>query len=196
MSLFTDRNVDRSFFGVKIPASAFQSVNALFVILLAPIFALLWASLSNVNKEPSIPIKFILALLQVGLGFVVLGLGSHFADSQGLVPVVFLIVGYLLHTTGELCLSPVGLSMVTKLSPPHMVGFMMGTWFLAISFAHYLGGGLAKLTAIVSSEGNNALETLAVYCQNFMTVGLSCMAATMILVALVPLLTKWMHGVK
>lgn len=196
ISLFTDRNVDRNLFGFNVPASAFQSVNAFFIVTLVPIFAFLWSFLAKSNKEPGIPVKFVLALIQVGLGFVVMGMGKYFADGQGLVPISFLIIGYLLHTTGELCLSPVGLSMITKLSPSHMTSMMMGTWFLAISFAHYIAGGLAKLTSIKSGELASGLQSLAIYSENFITVGGVCMVSSLILAAMVPLLFKWMHGVK
>jgi hypothetical protein len=107
----------------------------------------MWMMLGRRNLEPSTPMKFGLGILQLGLGFGVFVLGAMFAEG-GEVALLFLILGYLLHTTGELSLSPIGLSMVTKLSPAKVVSFVMGAWLLSSSFAHYLGGAIAKLTSV------------------------------------------------
>ena len=113
--------MNRDFFGIfEIPASIFQSVNPTFIIILGPLFASLWVRLSKAGKEPSTPLKFALGIFQLGLGFLVMVFGSQFVSEYGnaaLIPVIFLVLGYFLHTTGELCLSPVSLSMVTKLAP-------------------------------------------------------------------------------
>lgn len=147
ITLFTDRNVDRTIFGWEIPASIFQSVNPLFIVALGPIFSSLWISLRRKEKEPSTPLKFTLGVLQLGLGFFALYLGCASADENGMVSVLFLLLGYLLHTTGELSLSPVGLSMVTKLAPAKIVAMIMGAWFLSSTFAHYIGGSIANYTS-------------------------------------------------
>ncbi|MDX2200530.1 MAG: peptide MFS transporter [Phycisphaerae bacterium] len=148
INLFTDRNVNRVVMGKEVPASVFQSVNALMIIVLAPLFSILWVQLRRMNANPSAPLKFALALLQIGLGFYILILGIKAAGpADGAKTALFwLVMMYLLHTTGELCLSPVGLSMVTRLSPPRLVGLMMGIWFLSSAFAHHLGGQIAALT--------------------------------------------------
>ena len=147
LSLFTARNVDRSLFGYEIKTTFFQSFNPLFIMLFAPIFSWIWIKLSNANKEPAAPYKFGMGLLLLGLGFLALNLGGASA-SAGMIPAIFMVLLYLLHTIGELTLSPVGLSLVTKLSPRHMVGFLMGIWLLSSSLAHQGGKHIAKLTTV------------------------------------------------
>jgi POT family proton-dependent oligopeptide transporter len=153
INLFTDRNVNRVVLGWEIPASVFQSVNPAFILIFAPLFARLWVTLARKEIEPNTPMKFGFGIIQLGLGFAALAYGASVHD-QGQVALFWLMVGYLLHTTGELCLSPVGLSMITKLSPAPIVGLMMGTWFLSGAFAQYIAGLIAMLTGIsVSGEG-------------------------------------------
>ena len=147
LSLFTARNVDRSLFGYEIKTTFFQSFNPLFIMLFAPIFSWVWIKLSNANKEPAAPYKFGMGLLLLGLGFLALKLGGASATA-GMIPAMFMVLLYLLHTIGELTLSPVGLSLVTKLSPRHMVGFLMGIWLLSSSLAHQGGKHIAKLTTV------------------------------------------------
>lgn len=147
LSLFTARNVDRTLFGFEINTTFFQSFNPLFIMAFAPIFSYLWIKLANANKEPAAPYKFGFGLVLLGFGFLALQLGGASA-SAGLVPAIFMVFLYLLHTIGELALSPVGLSLVTKLSPKQMVGFMMGIWFLSSSIAHQGGKHIAKFTTV------------------------------------------------
>jgi len=147
LSLFTARNVDRTLFGYEIKTTFFQSFNPLFIMLFAPIFSWIWIKLSNMNKEPAAPYKFGFGLVLLGLGFLALNLGGASA-AAGMIPAIFMVLLYLLHTIGELTLSPVGLSLVTKLSPRHMVGFLMGIWLLSSSLAHQGGKHVAKLTTI------------------------------------------------
>ena len=147
LSLFTARNVDRSLFGYEIKTTFFQSFNPLFIMLFAPIFSWIWIKLSNMNKEPAAPYKFGFGLVLLGLGFLALNVGGGSA-SAGMIPAIFMVFLYLLHTIGELTLSPVGLSLVTKLSPRHMVGFLMGIWLLSSSLAHQGGKHIAKLTTV------------------------------------------------
>ena len=141
MNLFADRLTDRSIGGWEAPASWLQSVNALFIILLAPVFGTLWLWLGA--RNPSIPTKFALGLMQLGAGFLVLAWGASFTEDGSLVSPMWLIVTYFLHTTGELCVSPVGLSTVTKLSPKRFVGQMMGIWFLATALGNLIAGLVA-----------------------------------------------------
>lgn len=197
VSLFTDRNVDRHIFGSEIPASTFQSVNPLFIVALGFVFNAIWSALNKRKMEPNTPVKFSLGILQLGLGFLVFALGEKFADN-GIVPLIFLIGGYLLHTTGELCLSPVGLSMVTKLAPAKIAALMMGTWFLSASFAHHLGGIIAKLTAVPHGEGGgagSAVEGLAIYSDVFFNIGIASTIAGIILLLSSHFIKKGMHGV-
>jgi POT family proton-dependent oligopeptide transporter len=143
LNLFAERSTDNRVAGHEFPAPWYQSVNALFLIALAPVFAWLWISLGK--KEPSSPAKFALGLLLVGLGFLVLAMGATAAESGVKVSPIWLIITYLLHTMGELCLSPVGLSAMTKLAPASVTGLMMGVWFLALSVGNYMGGRMASL---------------------------------------------------
>lgn len=147
MNIFTERNVNKNFLGMDLTTTFFQSVNPLFIMLFAPLFSWMWIKLGNAGKEPAAPYKFAAGLFLLGLGFVVLTMGKS-AAVAGLVPAFFLIMLYLLHTLGELTLSPVGLSLVTKLSPAQIVGFLMGIWFLSSSIAHQAGKHIAKLTTV------------------------------------------------
>jgi POT family proton-dependent oligopeptide transporter len=147
MNLFTERNVNKNFMGAELTTTFFQSVNPLFIILFAPLFSWIWIKLAKSGKEPPAPYKFGFGLIMLGAGFLVLNLGKSGA-MLGLVPAFFLIFLYLLHTLGELSLSPVGLSLVTKLSPPKIVGMLMGVWFLSSAIAHQAGKHIAKLTSI------------------------------------------------
>ena len=130
LTLFTELNIDRWVGNWQIPTPLFQSVNAFFIIMLGPVFATMWIRLNNIGKEPSTPLKFAIGLIFIGLGFGSLVWGASFAEN-GLVPLFFIILIYLLNTIGELSLSPVGLSMVTKLSPKKIVGMVMGSWMLS-----------------------------------------------------------------
>jgi POT family proton-dependent oligopeptide transporter len=198
LTLFTLKNVDRVAFGSEIPASIFQSLNPFYIMILAPLFSWIWIRLGKANREPSTPMKFVLGLFQLGLGFLVIVVGAQmFADDSGMVPVVFLFLMYLLHTTGELSLSPVGLSMITKLSPDKIVGFVMGFWFLSIALANKIAGEIGKLTASEDlSVDATAMETLALYSDTYLTWGVYVvMGAAAVLLLMVPILRKWMHGI-
>jgi POT family proton-dependent oligopeptide transporter len=197
LTLFTDRNVDRVIFGNEIPASIFQSLNPLYIMLLAPVFSWMWLKLNKSHKEPSTPMKFVLGLTQLGLGFAVIVVGAKFFGTAGLVPVAFLFVMYLLHTTGELSLSPVGLSMITKLSPGKIVGFVMGAWFLSIALANKIAGEIGKLTASEEISADALpVDTLPVYTNTYLIWGVFVvLGAALILLILVPKLRQWMHGI-
>tara|TARA_B100000965_G_C19194915_1_gene584775 strand:- start:75 stop:629 length:555 start_codon:yes stop_codon:yes gene_type:complete len=182
--------------GSEIPASIFQFFNAFFIMTLAPLFSWLWVKLRQSDKEPSTPLKFVLGLSLLALGFVFIVLGSQFA-TDGLVPILFLVFMYFFHTSGELCLSPVGLSMITKLSPKKAVGYVMGVWFLSIALANKMAGLIGELTA-GEGLGENAsrLDTLAVYSHTYLVWGVGVVGgAALVLLFLVPTLRKWMHGI-
>ena len=196
LNILTDRGVDRVIFGWEVPASMFQSLNAGFIFTIAPIFALLWIALAKRNMEPSTPIKFSIGIIFVGLGFLALVYGMK--SSEGLQTGVFwIILIYLLHTLGELCLSPVGLSSVTKLSPQRIVGFMMGMWFFASAAGNYVAGLIARATASESSGESGDIFTI-VQKQSFMDVytdvGLIAIGCGIFLAVITPLLKKLMHG--
>jgi POT family proton-dependent oligopeptide transporter len=141
LNLFADRDTRTVFLGYSYPSSWFQSVNSLFVWTLAPVFAWLWIRMGD--RQPSTSVKFSLGLLFVGAGFAVLVAAARLAEGGVQVSPVWLIVVYLLHTAGELCLSPVGLSAMTKLAPARIAGLMMGVWFLATSVGNFIAGRLA-----------------------------------------------------
>lgn len=198
INLFTDRNVDRTIFGWTVPASVFQSVNPFYIIALAPIFSWLWDWLHTRDWEPSTPVKFGLGIIQLGLGFGMFVLGAATAGSDGLVAVWYLLLGYMLITTGELCLSPVGLSMVTKLSPKATVGVVMGAWFFAVSFAHYLSAVLAQFASAPKGENIEKMppsETLPIYTELFWKIGVVAVAVGFVCLLVSPILKRWMHGV-
>ncbi len=138
MNLFAKQMTNRVFFGWEMPASWLQSINPIFIIALAPVFGWLWVSLGS--REPSIPVKFGLGLLLLGIGFLVMSWASVYAVDGVKVSAAWLVVTYFLHTTGELCLSPVGLSSVTKLAPKPLVGQMMGTWFMGAALGNLIAG--------------------------------------------------------
>ncbi len=196
LNILTDRGVNRVIFGWEVPASMFQSLNAGFIFTIAPLFAMLWIALAKRNMEPSTPIKFSIGIIFVGLGFLVLVYGM--TSSEGLQTGVFwIILIYLLHTLGELCLSPVGLSSVTKLSPQRIVGFMMGMWFFASAAGNYVAGLIARATASESSGVSNDVFDLSQK-QSFMDVytdvGLMAIGCGIFLAILTPILKKLMHG--
>ncbi|MCM5662637.1 peptide MFS transporter [Galbibacter mesophilus] len=198
LTIFIEKNVDRSFLGTVLPASIFQSFNPLFIILLAPLFSWMWLRLNKSGKEPSTPMKFVLGLSLLAFGFAIIVLGAKFfPDQQGLVSVVFVALMYLFHTMGELSLSPVGLSMVTKLSPAKIVGFVMGAWFLSISIGNKLAGWIGALTASESvAEGAHPTETLSIYANTYLVWGVLVVSgAALLLLLLVPILRKWMNGI-
>ena len=196
LNILTDRGVNRVIFGWEVPASMFQSLNAGFIFTIAPLFAMLWIGLAKRNMEPSTPIKFSIGIILVGLGFLALVYGMR--SSEGLQTGVFwIILIYLLHTLGELCLSPVGLSSVTKLSPQRIVGFMMGMWFFASAAGNYVAGLIARATASDSSGVSNDVFDLTQK-QSFMDVytdvGLMAIGCGIFLAILTPILKKLMHG--
>ncbi len=184
----------------EIPASTFQSVNPIFIIVFGLVFTMLWAVLASGGLEPSTPVKFALGLLQLGMGFGAFWYGAHTADERGMVALVWLFVGYLFQTTGELCLSPVGLSMITKLSPARLVSTLMGAWFLATAFSQFLAAIIAQFTG-VSHGGNGAdstipipSETVDVYGGVFGKIAIAAVISGVICLALSPLLSYWMHS--
>jgi POT family proton-dependent oligopeptide transporter len=144
LNLFADRNTHNVVFGYSYPSSWFQSMNSLFLIIFAPIFAWLWLRLARDHREPSSPWKFAMGLVLVGAGFVVLIWAARLAEQGIQVSPMWLTVTYLLHTWGELCLSPVGLSAMTKLAPARIGGLMMGVWFLATSVGNFIGGRVSS----------------------------------------------------
>jgi POT family proton-dependent oligopeptide transporter len=183
-----------------IPASTFQAVNAVYIIVFGLVFTAIWSFLARREMEPSTPVKFAMGLLQLGLGFAVFWYGAKHADERGMVALGWLFLGYLLHTTGELCLSPVGLSMVTKLSPARLVSTVMGAWFLATAFSQFLAAIIAQFTGVSEgADGGGTVipipsETVHVYGGVFGKIALAALISALICFALSPLLSRWMHA--
>jgi POT family proton-dependent oligopeptide transporter len=191
-------NVGMGIGGDEVPASLFQAANPIYILALGVFFTMLWPYLAARGLDPSTPVKFALGLLQLGLGFGVMWYGAQHANGTGMVAIPWLLVGYLLHTTGELCSSPIGLSMVTRLSPKQIVSTVMGSWFLALAFSNFLAAMIAKLTG-VSHEVDGPqvipapIETVDIYGDVFGKIAIAAIVASLICFALSPLLTGWMH---
>jgi amino acid/peptide:H+ symporter len=195
LTVFTEKNVNKRLVGVTLTTSNFQAFNAFFIMLFAPIFSAMWIALARANKEPPAPLKFSAGLALLGLGFIVLNAGKGSAvENNGMMPAIFLVTLYLFHTLGELALSPVGLSLVTKLAPERIVGFMMGFWFFSSAVAHQAGAFVSKMTTV--DKYAPPLETLNASLTVFNGVGYTALGSAVLLLVLSPLLTKWMHGVK
>lgn len=180
------------------PAGQTQIFNALFIVLLAPLFSVLWNALAARGLEPNIPVKFGIALMGVGAGFLFLVWGSQFADSRAQVGLVWLAGLYLIHSIAELCISPVGLSMITKLSIARIVGLMMGVWFLSIATAQYVAGIVAQFASVetVGGQVTNLKVSLDTYVGVFQTIGLVSIVIGGLLLLLAWPLKYLMHGVK
>lgn len=193
-------NVGMAIGGAEVPTSVFQSINPVYILLFGLVFTAIWSLMASAGIEPSTPTKFALGLLQLGLGFIALWYGVKTADSRGMVGIHWLLIGYLLHTTGELCISPVGLSMVTKLSPARLVSTLMGVWFLGMSAANFVASIIAKFTGVSHGGGEPVLhipiplETVGTYGEVFRVVGISALVATGLCFALVPFLNRWMNS--
>jgi len=179
LTLFADKNTDRALGSFVVPASWFQSIQPLAIILLAPVMAWLWRALARRHREPSTSLKMVAGLALVGAGFLFLVVAGGPADRGVLVSPMFLVSAYLLHTVGELCLSPVGLSYVTKVAPARFGSLMMGVWFLSTAAANYLGGFLASMMHEVPSLSKFFMIPVA-----------TSFGAAIVMLALVPLLKK------
>jgi POT family proton-dependent oligopeptide transporter len=179
----------------------FQSLNPLYILLFAPLFAAIWPWLEKRNINPSIPRKFALGLIQVALGFYILVFAiANFQNAAGLVPWFFLAFCYLLHTTGELCLSPIGLSMVTKLAAPKETGMAMGGWFLSIAMAQYVAGIIAAIASGGGGGGHGAAAVagagISQYSETYMMLFWIGLGFGIAYLVVAPLINKLMHGVK
>ncbi len=197
MTLYADRVVDRSLGATTFTAAQFGSLNAGFIMLLAIPFATLWVWLAKRNLEPNTAIKFGLGIVQVGLGFGALVFGAQYPNEAGQVAMIWLILAYLLHTTGELCLSPVGLSAVTKLSIGNVVGVSMGTWFLATALSETVATRIGKMASIDTSAGESTdvVAALASYTDLFSFLMWFGVIAGAVVLLISPILKRWMHGI-
>ena len=190
LNIYADELTNRNFLGGEVPASMFQSLNAIYIIYLGPLFALLWMFLGSRGMEPTAPFKFGLGIVQLGLGFLVLVWGAMAAGEGNLTPMVFIFLIYLLHTTGELCLSPVGLSAMTRLSVPSMVGLIMGTWFLASGAGNFVAALIAQATG--SGELGEAADQ-ALILSVYSKIGWMAVAVGVGFLIVSPLINYLMH---
>lgn len=184
LNLYTDRFVDRA----GVPASLFQSINPIYIILLAPLFATLWVWLGKRGLEPSAPAKFGLALLQVGFSFLLFVWGAQSVGMAVMTPVIFVFLIYLFQTTGELCLSPVGLSAMNRLAPKYMASLIMGAWFYMTAVGNFVAGKIGEATG--GHDGEMTKEaTLDVY----NTIGWITIGVAVVVLLVSPIVKKWMH---
>ena len=190
LNLFTDRHVDRNLLGLEVPASTFQSVNAGFIFLLAPLFAAAWTAMGRKGVEPSAPMKFGLGVVQVGLGFLVLVWGANSVGVEAATPVIFIFLIYLLHTTGELCLSPVGLSAMNRLAPAQIASLIMGTWFFASATGNFVAGKIAEATG---AEGLGDESGKQIVLEVYQTVGIYAVIIGVAVMVVSPLVKMLMH---
>ena len=216
ITLFAERNVNLTLLN----ASQTNAINPGYIIFLAIPFSMMWVYLSKTQRNPTTPNKFALGILQLGLGFIVFAMSAQYMDAAGRTPFMFLMIGYLLLTTGELFISPIGLSKVTELSPKSMTAFMMGVYFLSSSYAHYISGAIAKLTTsnesgVIPEPGFmttiiekvtgftggysestvEGVQSLVSYTSVFTQVGVVAIGMAIVAFVLSPILKKWMHGV-
>jgi POT family proton-dependent oligopeptide transporter len=199
LTLFADRNVNRMFFGYEMGAATTQFFNPFFILIFGSIFSVLWIYLNKIGKNPNIPMKFGLGIIQLGLGYLVIQLALPFVSDDFRVPLFTLALLYMLHTTGELFISPIGLSMVTKLAPKEMTGTVMGAWFLSIAGANYVAALLAKLTGAkegTGAEAASAAESFNQYVDIYTQMGLITVGIGLLLVLISKPLNKMMHGVR
>ncbi len=199
LTLFADRNTDLSFWGLfSINAGQTQFFNAFFIVALAPVMSVMWTALARRGLEPSIPVKFGIALIGVGLGFLFLVWGASMVGPSFKVAIWWLAGLYFIHSFAELCISPVGLSMITKLSIARVVGLMMGVWFLSISVAQYVAGVVAQVASVetVGGQVTNLKVSLDTYAGVFWTIGLVSAGIGVMLLLVSPLIKRWMHGVQ
>ena len=214
------KNVGMGIASSEIPATEFQAANAVYILLFGLVFSALWTFLSRRNANPSAPVKFALGLAQLGVGFMVFYWGAQSADARGMSSMAFLLIGWMLVTTGELCISPVGLSMVTKLAPQRLVSTVMGVWFVSITYGNYISGLIATLTSPSTGDqskldllvktiidiftggghGGGGLQlipppqqTVATYGDVFGMIGWIALGAALICFLLSWTLNRWMH---
>ena len=206
--------VDKCVNLVGMTASQTNAINPFYIVLLAIPFSWMWTKLGGLNKNPNTPMKFALGIFQLGLGFLIFASTAHFMGENGKIPFLFVFLGYFLITTGELFLSPIGLSKVTELAPKKIAAFMMGVWFLSSTFAHYISGVIAKLTTSGNENtesnwlsdlsnwfmgypdtSNEAVATLLQYNSIYAQIGFVTIFIALFVVIISPFIKKLMHGI-
>lgn len=198
LTLFADRNVDRNFLGLfDLTAGQTQFFNPLFIILMGSLFSALWVWLTRHNLNPSIPAKFGIGIVMLGIGYLLTHLGKSVHDELYLVPLWIIIAIYFFHTVGELFISPIGLSMVSKLAPARLASTMMGTWYLSTSASNFVAGKLATLTGAESSgiEVSDAAGSLFRYIDVYTSFGWVAVVTGIVVILFSPILNRMMHGI-
>ena len=189
--LFADRNMSSNFLGIKIDAEFTQSFNPFFIIVLSPLLSFLWPKLNKSGINPSYPMKFALAILFMGCGFLVLALSIKWFSQHGLLSPWWLVLSYFVQTLGELIISPIGMAMITALTPQKYVGMMMGVWFLAIAAAFAIGGELARLSDVPKHA--SVLFSQQAYMAAFFDFAYLGLALGIVALALTPKLKKMLR---
>lgn len=195
LNLFTDRLVDRTIFGIGVPAPLFQSVGSGFLILFAPLVAWLWIWLARRGREPSAPVKFSLGMFLLGGGFFALAAGMKLSGAEGLTAVIFIFLVYLLHALGELLVSPVGLSGVTKLAPARIVATTMGAWFLFTGVSNFLAGVVARAASVdtIGGQITNIAEAKATYAVVYLNLAWFAAGVAALMLIVSPFLKRMIH---
>ncbi|MFC6197197.1 peptide MFS transporter [Ponticaulis profundi] len=195
LNLFTDRLVDRTIFGWSVPAPVFQFLNAGYIVIFAPMLAWLWVTLAKKRLEPSTPVKFAIGVFLAGLGFLAIVAGMKTSGATGLTAVYFVFLIYWIHTMGELMVSPVGLSSVTKLAPARVVGMSMGAWFLFSGLSNYLAGVIARATGAETIGGQltDVAAAKAGYASVYSNVAYVAMGIALVMLLISPLIKRLMH---
>jgi POT family proton-dependent oligopeptide transporter len=187
LNLFAERYTDRVVGAFTVPAGWFQSLNAIFIVVFAPVFSAIWVNLARRNLDPSTPVKFALGLVGMAMGFLMMFLAARVVADGLPAAAYWLVLTYLFHTFGELCLSPVGLSSVTKLVPQRFVGQSLGIWFLAVSLGNLVAGKIA---------GEFDAENVGAMPGQYLDIFWFGMVAAVVLLLVSPVIKRWMGGVK
>lgn len=196
LNLMAERNVDMSVLGHTLPSAMVNNaVNPFYIIFLTPLFAVMWSFLERRKIDPSTPMKFGLAFLFLGLGYAIFFMGGQVGAATGYMPLIYFMLAYFVITTGELFLSPIGLSMITKLTPLQMVGFMMGLWFLASAFGQHLAGEIGAMMSIPNTDKMTAVSSLPIYMTGCKWIAIFSGAVGGVFILLSPVIRKLMNGV-
>lgn len=195
LNLFTDRLVDRTLFGWSVPAPVFQSLNAGYIFIFAPFIAWMWIALAKRNREPSAPVKFAIGVFLVAVGFLVLVAGMKLTGPGALTGVLFIFLVYWVHTMGELFLSPVGLSVTTKMAPQTAAALAMSVWFLYTGLSNSLAGVIATMAGVETIGGQmvDAVSAKATYAEVYTKLAYIGMGISVAMLAMTPLVKKWMR---
>lgn len=193
-NLFVDRLVDKNFLGIPLTTTVFYASESIFIILLGPIFAWSWQALGRNNQNPSPISKFVLGIFCAGIGFLTLAISTLFPNASGFIPAAWVFLAYLFITIGELLLSPIGLSAVTLLAPTHLVGMIMGIWFVATGFGGIFAGAIAKMASVPDTV-TTTTEKLAIYQDAFLNFAYLAFIVAILLFFIQLALRKFLRGV-